>query len=190
MTKCKVIDWWQKKFRGTADHLDSLDYSKPDFMSLSSPHPIWSSASSPFEVSKAVVSAQMLSGRYRTEKLMSKWSTANPSGFCQLPGCHEELGTLQQILLECQYLFNARVKSISNWTAFLVPRPWLFPIITKHTLDDPKVHLQFLLDPLVIPAVISASPEILRDYFYLARTWNFSIHLTREKIRKHLNIKS
>ena len=151
MTKCKVIDWWQRKLRGTADHLDSLDFFKPDFMSLSSPHPIWSSASSPFEVSKAVVSARMLSGRYRTDKLMSKWSTTNPSGFCQLPGCHGELGTLQHILLECPSLSNARIKSISHWTAFLVPRPWLFPsspsipLVTLKSIYSSYLTPQFFL---------------------------------------------
>ena len=121
------------------------------------------------------------------------WSTTNPSSFCQLPGCHEGLGTLQHILLEYPCLSNARVKSISHWTAFLVSRPWLFPIITKHTLGDPKVNFQFLLDPSVLPAVISAcqiNPEVLRDCLYLARTWNFSMHLARQKIRKYFNIKN
>ena len=59
-TKCKVLECWQAKYRGVADHLDSLEYFKPHFMSLSTPHPLWTTAGSPFEVSKAVVSASIV----------------------------------------------------------------------------------------------------------------------------------
>ena len=105
-----------------------------------------------------------------------KLTTTNPFGFCQLPGCHEELETLQHILLECPCLTN--VKYISHWTAFLVSRQWLFPKVVENTLGEPKLNFQFLLDPSVLPSVISASkanPEILRDCFYSARTFYYKI---------------
>ena len=81
LTKSHVIDWWESHYRGMAEQLKSLEYFKPHFMSLSSPHPIWLTAGSPFEVSKAVIMARMLSGRYRTDKLMSRWSTSKPSDY-------------------------------------------------------------------------------------------------------------
>ena len=87
LTKSKVLDWWQTNLRGVAEHLDSLAFFKPSFISLSTPHPIWTTAGSPFEVSKAVITTRMLSGRYRTDKLMSNWSNSNPAGLCRLPGC-------------------------------------------------------------------------------------------------------
>ena len=162
-------------------------------MSLSTPHPIWTTAGSPFEVSKAVVTARMLSGRYRTDILMSNWSTSNPDGLCRLPGCEGEIGTLQHILLECPGLSEARAKAIYHWSSFLVPRPWLFPIVAYHSLGGPQLHLQFLLDPSVLPMVISSAKgnsDVLSSCFYLARTWNFTLHLTREKLRKLWNLKN
>ena len=193
LTKAKVLDWWQVKFRGIADHLDSLEFFKTSFMSLSRPHPIWTTAGSPFEISKAVITARMLSGRYRTDLLMSNWSTSNPDGLCRLPGCDDEIGSLKHILLECSGLSEARAKAVSHWSSFLVPRPWLFPVVAHHTLGGDQLNLQFLLDPSVLPMVISlnrSNPEILPSCFYLARTWNFTIHLTREKIRKLWNMKN
>ena len=193
LTKSKVLDCWQLKLRGEAEHLDSLQFFRPSHMSLSSPHPLWTSAGSPFEVSKAVISARMLSGRYRTDQLMRHWSSSNPDGLCRLPGCEGQLGTLAHILLHCPALSDAIAKCISHWSAFLVPRPWLLPVVSHHTLSGDLLHLHFLMDPSTLPMVISAArtkPDIMTSCFYLARTWNFTIHLTRDKLRKLWNLKN
>ena len=173
--------------------MDSLELFKQSFVSLTTPHPLWTSVDSPFEVSKAVVTARMLSGRYRTYKLMSDWNSSNQAGLCRLPGWDGQVGTLSHILLHCPALLEARAKAISHWSAFLVPRPWLFPVVSHHTIGGDQLQLQFLLDPSVLPLVISSSktmPEILSSCFYLARTWNFTIHLTRDKLRKLWNLKN
>ena len=191
LTKLKVIESWQTKYRGEIEHLPSLEFFKPSFMSLSVPHPIWTTAGSPFEVSKAVISARMLSGRYRTDRLARHWSRSNPEGICLLPGCHDEQGSLQHILLHCPALRQTRAKLVSHWSAFLVSRPWLFPVVAHHTLQDDQLLLQFLLDASTLPRVIAANqsnPEVLPGCLYLARTWNFSIHLTRVKLRKLWNL--
>ena len=194
LTKSRVLDWWELKFRGEASHLDSLLYFNPHFMSLSKPHPIWTSAGSPFEVSKAVISARMLSGRYRTDQLTRHWSRTNPEGTCRLPGCDgSTLGSLEHILLHCPALAHTRAKLISHWSNFLVPRPWLLPVISQYTLNGDHLQLQLLLDASCLPLVISSSttnPNILPSCLYLARTWNFSIHLTREKLMRQWNLKN
>ena len=103
LTKSKVLDVWEQRLRGQADYLKSLKYFHPGFMSLTTPHPMWASAKSPFEVRKAVVVARMLSGRYRSDQLARHWSKTNQSGLCQLPGCSGgEPGSLEHILLNCQ----------------------------------------------------------------------------------------
>ena len=193
LTKSKVLDWWTSKFRGEAEHLDSLQLFNPSFMSLSSPHPMWTSAGSPFEVRKAVITARMLSGRYRTDRLMRHWSTSNPDGLCRLPTCEGQLGTLEHILLQCPALAAARADCIAHWSAFLVPRPWLFPIVSHHTLSGYELQLKFLMDPSALPMVIASTrdnPEVMRSCFYLSRTWNFTIHLKRERMRKLWNLKN
>ena len=62
--KQHVLDWWNVKLRAGAN-LPSLELFRADFMSLSTPHPIWTSAgSSPYEIQKATVQARKLSRRY------------------------------------------------------------------------------------------------------------------------------
>ena len=39
--KLSVQEYWQKTLRGEAESLHSLTYFKPNFMSLSKPHPLW-----------------------------------------------------------------------------------------------------------------------------------------------------
>ena len=65
-SKQKVPDFLNTKLRSEVLKLESLSMFRAEFMSLSHPHPIWTSAgSSPFEVKKATVQARMLSGKYR-----------------------------------------------------------------------------------------------------------------------------
>ena len=65
LVKSKILNYWENRLRGEASLLPSLNFFNPSFATLSSPHPIWSSAgSSSYEVSKATIQARMLSGRY------------------------------------------------------------------------------------------------------------------------------
>ena len=109
-----------------------------------------------------------------------------------LPGCEGEVGSLQHILLHCPALAEARSRMLSLWSSFLVSNPLLFPVVKYYTLGGDSANLQFLLDPSVLPMVISLSstnPDTLKHCFYLTRTWNYSMHLTREKLVKLWNIK-
>ena len=84
LVKSCIIDYWEVKLRAEAALLPSLEFFNPSFMSLSSPHPLWSTAgSSPSKVAMATIQAQMLSGRYRSQKLCRHWSI-HSSGFCLL----------------------------------------------------------------------------------------------------------
>ena len=70
LIKAKVIDYWELNLRKKASELKSLQYFKPEFMSLTNPHPIWTSCNSnPWQVHKAVTACRMLSGRYLTDQL-------------------------------------------------------------------------------------------------------------------------
>ena len=161
-------------------------------MSLSSPHRIWTSAHSPYEVSKAAIAARMLSGRYRTDRLSRYWVPDNPDGLCRLPGCSGQEGNLEHILLHCPALSPSRISMIRLWSNFMVSRPSLLPIIHHYTIQEPDNMLQFILDPSCLPLVISCnktSPGTLQHCLYLGRTWCFSSHLARNKFFHQLNLR-
>ena len=192
LCKSKVIDWFEQKLRAEADLLPSLVHFKPAFMSLSTPHPLWLSAGSPYEVSKAVIASRMLSGRYRTDRLSRHWNKDNPNGLCRLPGCFDQEGDLHHILLHCPALSTSRSNMIKLWSSFMVSRPSLLPIIQKYTLEEPELLLQFLLDPSCLPLVISTNsicPGTLHHCLYLSRTWCFSTHVARSRLLQHLNLR-
>ena len=96
-----MIDHWEQSLRAQASLLPSLKYFQPAFMSLTHPHPVYTTCgNSPYEVSKAAVQARFLSGRARLETLTRHWDMSNPGGLCTL--CRTvapTLGTLEHILL-------------------------------------------------------------------------------------------
>ena len=60
----KVLDYWTKELRADAAKLDSLEYFKPEFMSLDAPHPILTTCgSNPYEINKSICQLKFLSGR-------------------------------------------------------------------------------------------------------------------------------
>ena len=72
LVKKKVISYWETILRAEAQPKPSLEFFKPSFMSLTSSHPMFTTAgSSPAKVAMALVQSVMLSGRYRTEGLCS-----------------------------------------------------------------------------------------------------------------------
>ena len=91
------MNYWELRLRASASSLPSLQYFKPEFMSLARPHPIFTSAgSSPYSVAMAKVQSIMLSGRYRTEALSSHWSETR-SPHCKTPHC-KDLGIREELL--------------------------------------------------------------------------------------------
>ena len=187
MTKLKILDWWQTLLRAKAASLDSLSRFHADFMSLSTPHPIWTSAgSSPFEVKKATVQARMLGGRYRTCWLVRHWSDTN--GSCRIPGCSGDPGILPHIATgQCTGLTAAKIRAVGIWSNFLRENPHLFPIIQFFSLNDPEQFTSFLVDPTTKPNVISlaqANPggDVVNKLCYMTRTWLFIMHKERLKL--------
>ena len=197
--KAKVTSWWEHRLRGEASLLSSLTYCKPCYMSLSKTHPLWTMAESPFEVKKACTVASMLSGRYITDHWARHWSSANPSGLCQLcliTDKLEVLGTLEHLLLRCPVLSETRLRSISHWSNYMVDKPDLLVIVKHHTLsagpEGEVLFMQFLLDPtacpLVIQSVQASGDGILSHLLYMTRTWCHSHHLKRRRLLKLYNI--
>ena len=157
-------------------------------MSLSRPHPVWSSAhSNPYEVNKAIIQARMLSGRYRTERLCRFWSS-NPNGSCLLPSCSDAnmSDDIRHILIECPSLSPARGRLISFCEKLADDHPILRKLIFQflYTSSTP-FQTQFLLDCSSLACVIELQQSygfyVLDRLFYLSRTWCYSIH--RDRLR-------
>ena len=95
--RAAVIDYWETKLRTDAALLPSLQYFKPQFMSLNCPHPIYQTCgSNSYEICKAIVQAKMVSGRYRTDRLVRHFYP-DSDGNCSI--CPENVpGTIEHIL--------------------------------------------------------------------------------------------
>ena len=186
LVSSKVIDYWEKRLRAEAAGLLSLAYFKPEYMSLSSPHPLWQTCgSNPFEVNKAVTQARMLSGRYRTDLLACHWTT-NRSGVCLLPLCTGSyLGSIEHLLLYCPALQETRNKMMKLMYDVASESPYLYHIISwvlSHP-DRKSVMTQFLLDCSSLPIVVNMcqlyGSEMKQRLFYITRNWCYSIHRSR-----------
>ena len=109
LVKTKVTDYWYYLLTAEASPMPSLSHFNPDMHSLSEPHPLWYAAgSSPHEVNKSTILARMISGRYRTESLCRFW-TENREGFCLANTCHQVVGSLEHLLLDCPALSTASI---------------------------------------------------------------------------------
>ena len=184
LTKALVIDYWEEKLRLEASILPSLSFFKPDFHSLTCPHPIfWTAGPNPYEVSKAIIQSRMLGGRYRTALLTKHWSS-NRSGFCQAACCLEVEESLEHVLLWCPMYAPAREKLVSLWLNTTEPRIYL--LVTSLLLGPRLPLLQFILDASVNPTVITLCQKygkvLLKIIFHLTRTWCYSIHRERARM--------
>ena len=186
LCKSRVHEYWHCKLSEDAMNLPSLQFMHTEFLSLSRPHPIWSTLDgNPFQTKAARVQAIFLSGRYRTEKLCSRWSHNN-QGYCLLDSCNGEniVEDIFHVLLHCPALANSRSRLLDHFKTTLTEMPLLLPIFQEYFYqDDSPLKIQFLLDCSVLPMVISAhqmfGDVILIGLFKMTRTWCHSIHRAR-----------
>ena len=132
-------------------------------MSLTKPHPIWTSCGqNTFEVQKAVTASRMLSGRYLTDLLQSHW-TQNKAGTCLLPTCSPVYRLSYKVSLESDHLY------------------YIITFILQS--ENRQLLMQLIIDCTVIPEVIQITQVFgtkTRDrLLYLGRTWCYNIHRER-----------
>ena len=153
-------------------------------MSLVKPHPILQYAQTSFSVNKCVTVCRMLSGRFRCASLLRHFSQ-HISGLCEL--CKAEIEDLAHILVpRCIHLLDqadsllkfAHEKLISCALASDI-----FFRIMKSKDDSEKVQL--LLDPTVLPEVISANQTnntVIPTILSVTVTWCYSMNRRRIKL--------
>ena len=183
--KKHVIDYWEQKLRYEAQLLPSLAFFKPQFMSLSKSHPLWTTAgASPTKVVMATVQARFLSGRYRTQSLCRHWS--GTSGTCELsPDC-DTPEDIPHILQHCKSLNQTREKLMVFTRSYCASHPVITGLVTCYCDVGCRLFTQFLLDCSVLPRVIAAvqvhGQVILTHLFNISRMWVYALHRDRLKI--------
>ena len=190
--KKKVLSYWEDSLRTTAmNNYTSLQYFHPQYMSLTVPHPMLTSAgSSPYCITMSRVQSIMLSGRYRTQELMSNWCHTQ-SKCCQAPSCSGLALTesLDHILATCSSLSDIRQK-LRKYTEDYCRSSCHLTDLETLILDicqpDHPMFCQFLIDCSVLPQVIRLHQlhgNAIHDVLYrITRTWCFCIHRERLKI--------
>ena len=187
LVKSKVLDYWEFKLRTEASFLPSLAFFHPEFMSLASPHKLWTTAGKKsFEVAKARIQLLFLASQYPCGSLSKHWTPENPLGLCTFPDCHHKnlVETPEHVLLRCPAYTTTRKKNIT--ICLKTQDPVSHRLVTSFLLSDStQKMMQFLLDCSVLPEVISGAQnygkQIYDDLFYLSRTWCFSVHRERMK---------
>ena len=185
LVKKKVTSYWEVKLRAEAAPMTSLEFFNPMFMSLSSPHPLWTSAgSSPSKVVMATVQAKLLSGRFRTQALCSHWQ--NNDKKCKLSlECNSD-EDIPHILKFCISLNQTREKLLNFTRSYCNDHKSIANIALKLCNIDNPDFCQFLLDCSTIPEVIQLfqqhGPIIHTHLFNITRIWCYSLHRDRLKI--------
>ena len=180
------MDFWQSKLRAAAAPLPSLKYFKPQFMSLSSPHPLWTSCGdNSYELNKACIQAKYLSGRFRTDKLLADFSKEN-SPFCQLHPDSQTEGDLLHHLVLCPSLASRREVLFEYWDKISATSPHCYEILAKMKTTNPEHLLQFVMDCSAVPEVIAATQahgkSIYSILFKATRTYCYSMYRARLKL--------
>ena len=186
LLRSNITDHWQSKLRAHSATLqeNSLKYFKPQFMSLSHPHPMWSSATTSYQINKCVVVARMLSGRFRCGSLLQHFSPTC-SGICEL--CDQELEDLPHILLpRCHRLQERQHDLLQFGRNTLSQSPVALSIFERiFSSKDEYTIVQFLLDPSAVPEIIAANQNdktVLPLMFRVTTTWCYSLNRTRLKL--------
>ena len=129
---------------------------------------------------------RFLSGRAKVESLTKHWDKSHKDGFCLL--CREiepTEGIVEHLLLPggCSGLNKARQSMISMMQ---VSHPYLLPIFQSLFSNNDLTTVQFLLDRSILPDIIKLNQEsedlILKDIFYLTRSYVFEIFVTRRRL--------
>ena len=194
LCKEKVTEFWHYKLSSKVASLSSLTYLQPRYLSLCSPHPMWTSLDdNPYQARAACIQALFLSGRYRTERMCRFWSK-NKDGICLLPSCKNIFvsETIQHVLLHCSGMNENRRRLKSFTDKIAVDKPVIQQIISTYmNTDDEYLRVQFLLDCSVLPLVISSyqihGPIIYQQLYRISRTWCRSLHLARLKLLGRYN---
>ena len=156
-------------------------------MSLASPHPIFTLAwNSPSRVVMASIQALMLSGRYRCDAILQKWSK-RVTVYCILSqSCNDKKEDIDHILRICPALTPTCLKLFDYTRSYSEILPWdVSKILLSFCTPTNPQFCKFLLDCSVLPEVVRCIQIFGRDMLVHilnnTRTWTYVLH--REQLK-------
>ena len=188
LTNERLYEYWRKQLLQEAE-LDSLRFMKCSYLSLTRPHPIFTSLDGNlYQAKAAYIQASLLSGKYRTEKVRRFWSE-NKDGFCLQQTCLnlKIMEDNSHFLLQCPALSDNRRRLAAQLSTILNSNPVFKPIFDTYLFcNNDTLRLQFLLDCSTLPMVIQAYQlfgDSAHDFiFKMTRSWCRSLHRERIKL--------
>ena len=132
--------------------------------------------------------ARLLSGRYRTDYLLSKWTSG--SGACSLPGCLADRGdTLHLFSGQCTALRGFLSQTLSHALNALSPFPPLHEAAKNALNSDQEYWVKFILDPSTDPLVIQYAQEegtkATWPIFKFSRSFIWCMHKQRKRLKEN-----
>ena len=181
-----ISNYWHAVLIEECKGLSSLKYFRPELYSLLKPHYMWTTtAGNPFETSKSTVTARMISGRFRSEMFCRHFKKDNKSGNCTAPGCFNQKGTLEHILVSCPHLEAIRELMFTMCLEKTVMFPSLHQLVREVMISSEEVKAQFFIEPLAFPLVRQECMVFGQQYImtvsYITRTFVFNINREYQK---------
>ena len=189
LVNCRIHDTWRIWLTDDASASASLSFFKVAFMSLKTPHPIWTSLDgNPYQAKAAFIQAAFLSGKYRTERVCRFWSK-NVHGICLQRECFDLklLEDRTHVLLHCKALNEKRRRLTEETSRILDQNPIFKPIVNAYLFSDTDdLKMNFLLDCSTLPMVIRAKQlfgnMVFEFMFKISRNWCRALHRERLKL--------
>ena len=186
-TLCKknITDFWQSELRVRSGSLKSLQYFKPQFMSLNRPHPLLTWATDSYKVNKCITVMRLLSGRFRCGSLIRHFYPNITTGLCEL--CGTEVEDIPHIILPKCTALKDRAESLLIFAKNTLALSQTTSTILHNVLnsEDDILKTQFFLDPTVLPDVIQAYQQdksTLNSILSVTTTWCYSLTRHRNKL--------
>ena len=182
--KERITTHWENILKGEAAELPSLKYFVAENACLSSPHLIWTTATTTsHETRKATILSRMASGRFRSEYMARHWS-GDLNGYCKSDTCVEVVGDLEHLLLHCPALSSVRTRLWDMFFEQSVQYPALFIFLQKLEKSPPQSKLQFILDPTAFNEIFEIGNlfgmRAINHIYYLTRTYAYNIYRKKQ----------
>ena len=131
-----------------------------------------------------------MGGRYNSDCNTRHWTPTNKEGFCLLCPGLDTPGTIEHLLVTCQALKSKRIALFSFWNQQAEESQNIAELLLMMRGSNTKQFVQFVLDPSVVPAVISGCQNKLyklEEIFNLTRTYSYGMHRRRLQLSGKLN---